>query len=101
MQAEPADSGAARWLVMFAGAAWGLNWAATRALLQSLPPFTIRTLAIALGAFVLFAAAAINRDRIAIPRGERTKVALASFLNVTAFNLCSIYAQVFGSTSRA
>lgn len=78
-----------------------MNWVATRILLQSLPPLTIRTLALALGAVVLFGAAALNGHRLAIPRGERTKVAVAGFLNVTVFNVCSVYSQVFGSTSRA
>jgi drug/metabolite transporter (DMT)-like permease len=94
-------SEAARTLIVLVGFAWGLNWIATRILLQSLPPLTIRSLAVALGALVLFAAAAFKGDRLVIPRGERTKVAIAGFFNVTVFNAFSVYSQVFGSTSRA
>jgi drug/metabolite transporter (DMT)-like permease len=88
-------------LIAMAGLAWGLNWAATRILLQSLPPLTIRTIAIALGALILFGAAIVNRDPLRIPQPERIKVGIAAFLNVIVFNVCSVYAQVFGSTSRA
>jgi drug/metabolite transporter (DMT)-like permease len=98
---ERRGSEAARTLIVLVGFAWGFNWVATRILLQSLPPLTIRALAIGLGAVVLFAGAALKGDRLIIPRGERMKVAIASFFNVTVFNAFSVYSQVFGSTSRA
>jgi drug/metabolite transporter (DMT)-like permease len=91
----------ARALILVVGLAWGMNWVATRILLQSLPPLTIRALAVALGAIVLFAAAAVRGDPLGLPNGERTKVAIAGFFNVTLFNGFSVYSQVFGSTSRA
>ncbi len=94
-------SEAARALILLVGFAWGFNWPATRILLQSFPPLTLRALAIGLGAAVLFGVAAIKRASISIPRGGRTKVVVAGFFNVVVFNACSVYSQVFGSTSRA
>jgi drug/metabolite transporter (DMT)-like permease len=96
-----AGATAAKALVVLVGFAWGFNWIATRILLGSLPPLTIRTLSIALGAMVVFAAATLKGDRLRLSRGEGKKLVVASFFNVTLFNACSVYAQVFGTTSRA
>jgi len=91
----------ARLLVVLMGFAWGFNWIATRIILQSLTPWTLRAVGVGLGAAVLFAAAAIARTRLALPQGERMKVLIASVFNVGIFNVCSAYAQVYGTTSRA
>jgi drug/metabolite transporter (DMT)-like permease len=101
VRGEPVGIGTARSLVVLVGIAWGFNWIATRILLQRIPPLTLRSVALDLGALVLFAVAALKGDRLWIPPGERTKVAVAGFFNVAAFNACAVYSQVFGSTSRA
>ena len=94
-------TGGARLLVVLMGFAWGFNWIATRVILQSLTPWTLRAVGIGLGAAVLFAAAAVARTRLALPRSERMKVLIAAVFNVGIFNVCSAYAQVYGTTSRA
>ena len=91
----------ARLLVVLMGFAWGFNWIATRIILQSITPWTLRAVGVGLGAAVLFAAAAIARTSLALPRSERTKVLIAAVFNVGIFNVCSAYAQVYGTTSRA
>jgi drug/metabolite transporter (DMT)-like permease len=91
----------ARLLVVLMGFAWGFNWIATRIILQSLTPWTLRAVGVGLGGAVLFAAAAVARTRLALPQGERMKVLIASVFNVGIFNVCSAYAQVYGTTSRA
>ena len=94
-------AGSAKWLVVLLGLAWGFNWVAARFILEALPPWTMRALGIGLGALTLFAAAAISGIRLSIPRSDRLKVVIAGFFNVAAFGVCSAYAQVYGTTSRA
>jgi drug/metabolite transporter (DMT)-like permease len=91
----------AKLLVVVMGFAWGFNWIATRIILAALPPWTMRTLGIGLGDLTLFAAAAVTGVSLVIPRGERRKILIAAFFNVGIFNVCSAYAQIHGTTSRA
>src|SRR6185312_15569480 len=91
----------ARWLVVLMGFGWGFNWIAARFILEWLPPWTMRTLGIALGALTLFTAASVMRVALFVPRGQRLHVVAAGVFNVLIFNVCSAYAQVYGTTSRA
>ena len=91
----------AKLLVVVMGFAWGFNWIATRIILSALPPWTMRTLGIGLGDLTLFAAAIVTGVSLAVPRGERLKILIAAFFNVGIFNVCSAYAQIYGTTSRA
>jgi drug/metabolite transporter (DMT)-like permease len=83
------------------GLGWGFNWIAARFILHWLPPWTMRTLGIGLGALTLFTAAKIMRVPLAVPRGQRVHILAAGVFNVLIFNVCSAYAQVYGTTSRA
>jgi drug/metabolite transporter (DMT)-like permease len=91
----------ARLLVVFMGLGWGFNWIAARFILEVLPPWTMRAIGIGLGDLTLFAAAALAGISLKVPRGERFKILIAAFFNVAVFNVCSAYAQMFGTTSRA
>jgi drug/metabolite transporter (DMT)-like permease len=91
----------AKLLVVVMGFAWGFNWIATRIILSALPPWTMRTLGIGLGDLTLFVAAAVTGVSLVVPRGERLKILIAAVFNVGIFNVCSAYAQVYGTTSRA
>lgn len=91
----------AKLLVVIMGLAWGINWVAGRIILTTLPPWTMRALGIGLGDLTLFVAAAVAGVSLAVPHGERGKVLIAGFFNVAVFNICSAYAQVYGTTSRA
>ncbi len=91
----------AKFMVLVVGLAWGFNWVAGRIILTALPPWTMRMVGIGLGTLSLFAAAAIWRVRLTVPRAEAVKILIAGFFNVAAFNVCSAYAQVYGTTSRA
>jgi drug/metabolite transporter (DMT)-like permease len=91
----------AKLLVVVMGVAWGMNWVATRIILEWLSPWALRVVGVGLGTAVLFAAAAVSRTPLAIPRGDRIKVLIAAVFNVGIFNVCSAYSQVYGSTSRA
>jgi len=91
----------AKLMVLVVGLAWGFNWVAGRIILTALPPWTMRMIGIGLGTLTLFAAAAIWRVRLTVPRAEAAKILIAGFFNVAVFNVCSAYAQVYGTTSRA
>ena len=55
MTAQPRSAATtAKLLVVVMGFAWGFNWIATRIILSALPPWTMRTLGIGLGALTLF-----------------------------------------------
>ena len=99
---KSADAAAsAKLLVIVMGMAWGFNWVAARIILTTLPPWTMRAVGIGLGGLTLFAAAAVTGVNLGVPRGERLKIMIAGLFNVAIFNVCSAYAQVFGTTSRA
>jgi drug/metabolite transporter (DMT)-like permease len=91
----------ARLLVVLMGVAWGMNWIATRIILDALSPWAMRVVGVGVGAIVLFAAAAVSRTPLSVPRGDRLKLAVAALFNVGIFNVCSAYSQVYGTTSRA
>jgi len=97
----PDTAATAKLLVIVMGVAWGLNWVAARFILQALQPWALRTVGIGLGALTLVATAAVTRVPLAVPRGEWLKILIAGFFNVLVFNVCSAYAQVYGTTSRA
>jgi drug/metabolite transporter (DMT)-like permease len=91
----------AKLMVLLIGLIWGFNWVAARIILTELGPWALRAIGIGLGTFTLFAAAAVGRVPLIIPRSERSKILIAGFFNVAIFNVCSAYAQVYGTTSRA
>jgi drug/metabolite transporter (DMT)-like permease len=91
----------AKLLVVVMGVAWGFNWVAARIILAVLPPWTMRALGIGLGTLTLFVAALATGVSLGVPRGERMKILIAGLFNVAIFNVCSAYAQVYGTTSRA
>jgi drug/metabolite transporter (DMT)-like permease len=90
-----------RLLVLVIGLVWGFNWVAARVILEVLQPWQLRAVGIGLGTVTLFAAAALIRTPLAVPRSEQAKIVIAGFFNVAAWGVLSAYAQIFGTTSRA
>jgi probable blue pigment (indigoidine) exporter len=64
---------------------WGLNWPATKLLLQQCPPLTARGIAGIVASLVLGRVAASRGESLAVPDGCRRRLARASVLNVTAW----------------
>ena len=94
-------SAAARAGVVLLGVCWGLNWIAVRFALHEIPPWSLRTLGIGLGALVLFAwALARGRSLHVEPGRARRRLAWAGLLNIAAFGVFSAFAQLSGATSR-
>jgi drug/metabolite transporter (DMT)-like permease len=99
---QPDDAAAsAKLLVLLMGVAWGVNWIATRIILEALQPWAMRAIGMGLGTLTLFAAASISRVPLTIARRDWLKVAIAGFFNVALLCMCSAYALVLGTTSRA
>lgn len=81
--------------------AWGLNWPAVKLVLSGLPPFTLRWVGLGGGAVLLLAVALLQRRPLLPPREAWLGVAMGGVLNVAAFNICTAFAQLATSTSRA
>jgi probable blue pigment (indigoidine) exporter len=64
---------------------WGLNWPVLKFVVGEWPPFTFRFLSGLGGAGLMFALAALRRERLLLQRGQWGRLALAGILNVTSF----------------
>jgi drug/metabolite transporter (DMT)-like permease len=89
------------WIPPLLALAWGLNWPAVKIMLSALPPFTARLLGLGLGALLLLAVAAGQGKRPWPARGGWAFVVVGGLLTVAAFNMCTAFAQLNTSTSRA
>ncbi len=97
-----ADTAAsAKLLVILMALAWGVNWIATRVVVEALQPWGMRFVGIGLGTLTLFAAARIGGVPLAIARRDWPKVAIAGLFNVALLCMGSGYALIYGTTSRA
>jgi len=78
---------------------WGLNWPIIKIVLSVVPPFTLRWVGLGAGGVLLLAFALVKRRPLWPTQWPRLIVAGA--LNVAGFNLCTAFAQLSTSTSRA
>ena len=81
--------------------AWGLNWPAVKIMLSVLPPFSTRALGLGLGVALLAALALLQRKSLWPPRGAWAGIVVGGLLTVAVFNICTAFAQLNTSTSRA
>jgi drug/metabolite transporter (DMT)-like permease len=81
--------------------AWGLNWPAVKIMLSVLPPFSARALGLGAGVVLLFALALLRRLPLWPQRAAWPAVAIGGVLTVAVFNICTAFAQLTTSTSRA
>ena len=75
------------WMLAALTFAWGFNWTALKVALSEVPPWTFRSLCLALGGAVLFAALRAGRQPLAVPRGQWGRLALLAFFNITCWNM--------------
>jgi drug/metabolite transporter (DMT)-like permease len=71
--------------VVFTALGWGLNWPATKLLLQTCPPLSARGVSGLVAGLVLFGVAAAMGQRLAVPRALWGRLVVASLLNVSAW----------------
>lgn len=81
--------------------AWGLNWPAVKIMLSVLPPFAARGLGLGAGVLLLVGLALLRRLPLWPQRAAWPAVALGGVLTVAVFNICTAFAQLTTSTSRA
>ena len=83
------------------GLFWGLNWSAVKIMLTGLPPFYMRGLAFGAAAAVLLLVVLWQRTPVLPPRTEWLPIAASGLLNVVGFGVCTAFAQLHTTASRA
>jgi drug/metabolite transporter (DMT)-like permease len=81
--------------------AWGLNWPAVKTMLSIIPPFSARALGLGLGVLLLAALAMLRRTPLWPQRAAWPAILVGGLLTVAVFNICTAFAQLTTSTSRA
>ena len=80
---------------------WGLNWPAVRIALGGFGPWGLRAAGLSVAALVLMGVARARGQSLAVPAGHRGRLLLSGLLNIAGFNLCTTFAQLAGTTTRA
>lgn len=81
--------------------AWGLNWPAVKIMLSIIPPFSARALGLGLGVVLLAGLALLRRTPLWPQRAAWPAIWVGGLLTVAVFNICTAFAQLSTSTSRA
>lgn len=89
------------WLLAGLTFAWGFNWTAMKVSLAEVPPWTFRSLCLGLGAGVLFAALRAGGQNLAVPKGERGRLAMLAFFNITCWNVLVAFGLLSIPSGRA
>lgn len=89
------------WKLWAATFFWGVNWPAVKLILPTASPWTLRAAGLTGGAVLLTLAARFSGHAMTIPRAEWSRLAVAGLLNIAAFNICAVFAQLNLPTSRA
>lgn len=89
------------WRIWAAALFWGLNWPVVKVLLTGAGPWTLRAAGLTGGALLLMGATVAMGQSLKVPRRDWAALVVAAMLNVTAFNLLSVFAQLTMSASRA
>lgn len=89
------------WRIWAAALLWGFNWPAVKIILGHAGPWTLRAAGLTGGAVVLAVIARAMSQPLGLARADWGRVAVASLLNITGFNICAVFAQLSMPTSRA
>jgi len=102
VRAEPDHLPRRLWWVLAALTfAWGFNWTAMKVALGEVPPWTFRSFCLGLGSAVLFAALRAGGQRLDVPRGQWSRLALLAFLNITCWNMLIAFGVALIPSGRA
>jgi drug/metabolite transporter (DMT)-like permease len=89
------------WRIWAAALLWGLNWPAVKIMLSAIGPMTLRATGIACGAGLLLGYAKLSGCSLSVPRAQWRHIVVGGILNVAAFNIFAVFAQLTMPTSRA
>jgi drug/metabolite transporter (DMT)-like permease len=89
------------WLLAGLTLAWGFNWTAMKVALSEATPWTFRALCLGLGSAILFIALRARGQRLAVPKGERLRLAVLAFFNITCWNLLVAFGVTMIPSGRA
>jgi drug/metabolite transporter (DMT)-like permease len=89
------------WLLAALTFAWGFNWTAMKVALSSVSPWTFRALCLGLGSAVLFAVLRASGQSLAVPKGQRARLAMLAFVNITCWNLLVAFGLLTVPSGRA
>lgn len=88
-------------MIATTGLMWGLNWPAVKFMLTEFEPVTVRAVAFPCAAVLLFAIAALDRQRLLPSRAEAPKLLLTGIFVILGFNVLVSLGQVLTETSKA
>jgi drug/metabolite transporter (DMT)-like permease len=89
------------WVLAGLTLVWGFNWTAMKVALSEIAPLTFRSVCLAAGAAVLFAALRAGGQPLAVPRSEWRRLALIAFVNVTCWNVLVVFGLAQVASGRA
>ena len=89
------------WRIWAAALFWGLNWPVIKVLLTGAGPWTLRAAGLTGGAVLLAIATVASGQSLRVARRHWPTLVIAALLNVAAFNLFSVFAQMSMTASRA
>lgn len=81
--------------------AWGFNWPMIKLAIGGMAPMHFRVLCVGAGAAVLFAMAVLARVSLRVPAGEWGRMWVIALLNITAWNILSVYGVALLASGRA
>jgi drug/metabolite transporter (DMT)-like permease len=89
------------WILAGLTLAWGFNWTAMKASLSEVAPWTFRSLCLGLGSAVLFMVLRAGGQSLAVPKGQRLRLAMLAFFNITCWNLLVAFGLLSIPSGRA
>lgn len=91
----------AKLMLVLLSVIWGVTWSVAKIALSGIPPFSMRTCSLGLGAATLCLVCLAKRRSFRIPDAKSwVHVIIASMLNIAVFTVMSAFAQVQTTTSR-
>lgn len=85
----------------FTALTWGINWPVMKFLLSEVSPYQMRMLTCLIGAGFTFALARVQGERMMPPPGQWSRLVVSTWLNFSAFMICSVTAMHWLSASEA
>ena len=101
MTQQDANVRRARLLLLVLVIGWGLSWPMMAIALREIPPFTMRTMTLALAAATLAMLAGLQGHGLAVRNRRAWKhIVIASLFNIVFFSALTPFAQLHAATSR-